>query len=189
MLAALAAGCSREPDVSHAAEEQAPVQSTAISAAGCAGTSFLRASLRGALDADLYWQGNGEMRCDGGPRPDGKGVRVSMAGPLPLSAAPYRQLRFIFGIADHDIASGSAQALPTNVTVILEGDGRMFATRGDEHCAAEKLERETLAGTPARQLVTVRGYCLDPATALQGDERLFIQTFEFSGVVFAGEEP
>jgi hypothetical protein len=61
---------------------------------------------------------NEAMLCEGGARPDGKGLRVTLAGPLPASgagdAAP-RQLRFI-GIDYKDQAAGTAQALPTNVT-------------------------------------------------------------------------
>ena len=152
------------------------------------GDAFLQARLRGALDADLDWHDAG-MRCEGGPRPGGRGLRVTLAGPLPAEGQATRQLRFIFGIGTKDIAAGAAEALPTNVTVILEGGGQMFATRGDGHCAVEKLERTPLPENAHRQRVHVRGYCLDPATAMTGEGRLHIPTFEFSGVVDAGEEP
>lgn len=194
LLAVLSiAACSRKPDAQGTPAATAPpaalTPASTILPDGCSDVSFLRAQLRGALDADLYWQASSQMRCEGGPRPGGKGLRVSLAGPLPLSAAPYKQLRFIFGIANRDIAPGAAQALPTNVTVILEGNGQMFATRGDEHCAVERLEREALTGRPHQQRVRVSGYCLDPATSMSGDARLLIPTFEFSGVVNAGDEP
>ena len=201
-MSALALGCQRRqeepvgpPPPAAGASAVSPTSfaaATAALTACCQGAGSLRARLRGAVDADLNWR-DAVMHCEGGPRPDGRGVRVALAGPLQAasggsSSAPLN-LRFIFGIAERDVASGAAQALPTNVTVIVEGDGRMFATRGDEHCAVEKLEREPMPGPAHRQRVQVRGYCLDPAASLNGDEALHIPTFEFSGVVDAGEQP
>ncbi len=43
---------------------------------------YLRAQLRGAINADLDWH-DADIHCEGGPRPDGEGLRVSIAGPLP----------------------------------------------------------------------------------------------------------
>lgn len=166
---------------------------TAATPAGCiaGGGGSLRARLRGALTADLDWP-NELMRCEGGARPDGKGLRVTLAGPLP-GATPdsdARQVRFIFGIDYQDQAAGSAQALPTNVTVILEGEGRMFATRGSDRCAVESFTRTPLLAEGSRfERVQVRGYCTEPAAELAGDARLLVPTFEFTGRVAAGDAP
>lgn len=182
----------------------------AAAASGCiaGGSGALQAQLRGALTADLDWR-NEVMLCEGGARPDGKGLRVTLAGPLPAVAeappagpttagasptgSPHgtpRLLRFIFGIDYADAAAGTAQALPTNITVILEGEGRMFATRGNERCAVEKLERAPLDGqSTGFERVHVRGYCTEPATDLAGDARLLVPTFEFTGRVATGETP
>ena len=168
-------------------------QSEAMSgdSAGCVagGGGFLHAQLRGALVADLDWK-NGDMQCAGGPRPDGKGLRVTFAGQLPSTGGtPARRLRFIFGIDPHDVASGAAEALPTNLTVIVEGEGQIYATRGDSNCAVEHLEQNALPGTDGRKLrVSARGYCLGPATNVAGDARVLLPTFEFTGVADA-EEP
>jgi hypothetical protein len=162
---------------------------------GCiaGGGGALQAQLRGALTADLDWS-NEHMLCEGGARPDGKGLRVTLAGPLPVASAgeksPARQLRFIFGIDYQDQAAGRAQALPTNVTVILEGEGRMFATRGSDRCAVESLERRPLEAEGGRyERVHVRGYCTEPAAELAGDARLLVPTFEFTGRVATGDAP
>ena len=177
-------------------------QTDAAPAAGCIaeGGGALQAQLRGALTADLDWR-NEVMLCEGSARPDGKGLRVTLAGPLPAMAdapagagptgtAPARQLRFIFGIDYADPAAGAVQALPTNVTVILEGEGRLFATRGNERCAVEKLERAPLPSTQGRfERVHVRGYCTEPAAELAGDARLLVPTFEFTGRVATGDAP
>lgn len=174
--------------------EGAPQKTAAAAtAAGCIadGGGNLRAQLRGALTADLEWS-NELMLCEGGARPDGKGLRVTLAGPL-AGAAPDkspRHLRFIFGIDYKDAAAGSAQALPTNVTVILEGEGRMFATRGNDRCAVETLTRTPLPAEAGKfERVQVRGYCTEPAAELAGSERLLLPTFEFTGRVATGDAP
>jgi hypothetical protein len=157
--------------------------------AGCLSTGggFLHAQLRGAVVADLRWD-NTQMQCEGSPRPDGHGLRVTFAGHLPTdgSTAPVgapRQLRFIFGIDERDSAAGAARALPTNLTVILEGEGQLYATRGGEQCAVESLQREPLdAANSGKSRIRARGYCLGPATNVTGDARLLVPTFEFTGI-------
>lgn len=182
------AACAGEHDQS---ANQSEIQSTQA-AAGCiaGGGGFLQAQLRGALVADLDWR-NAQIKCEGGPRPDGQGLRVTFAGPLPVAeGAPPRQLRFIFGVDLHDIAAGAAQALPTNLTVILEGERQLYSTQGDGHCAVELLERSPLdAAKGSKQRVHARGYCLDPATNLAGDARLHVPTFEFTGVADTELDP
>jgi hypothetical protein len=158
----------------------------------CIAGGYLQAQVRGALNADLDWS-DALLKCEGGARPDGQGLRVTLAGPLPgpssEKSAP-RQLRFIFGIDLQDVAAGSAQALPTNVTIILEGEGRMFATRGSDRCAVEKLERTPLPDSNAKfERVHVRGYCTEPAGEMEGDARVLLPTFEFVGQVATGEAP
>lgn len=131
------------------------------------------------------------MRCEGGQRPEGDGLRLTFAGTLPAADGhAARQLRFIFGINLHDSAQGPAQALPTNLTVILEGEQQMFATRGDERCAVETLERTPLLASDGRkQRVHVRGYCTSPAVDLAGEASLLMPTFEFTGLVTMEASP
>jgi hypothetical protein len=173
VAAALACtACSSDP-------REPGAEATSAAAPGCMaeGGGFLRARLRGAVVADLDWH-NDDMQCDGGPRPDGKGLRVTFAGELPGS----RRLRFIFGIDERDIAAGTAQAMPTNLTVILEGEQQIFGTRGSGQCAVESLQRtplEETGGTMHR--VVARGYCVGPATNAAGDARVLVPTFEFTG--------
>jgi hypothetical protein len=167
LLLPVLVACAQKP----AAE--ADVQSVAT---GClpAGDGRLEAQLRGAFVADIYWD-NAQMQCDGGPRPDGAGLRVTIAG-----TQGERQLRFIFGIDLVDTASGPAQALPTNLTVIVEGEARLYATRGDDKCAVENLERVGLAAGQER--VTARGYCLGPAADMAGGAPLLVPTFSFTAL-------
>jgi len=154
---------------------------------------YLRASLRGAIEADLDWRG-ASIQCEGGARPDGRGIRVSFLGP---ADARGQRLRLVFGVA---AAPGSARtaAAATNVTLIVEGAARVYATRGDERCAIDALVQEPLpAANPAGATaspaadpanagrlyrVAARGYCIDPATLLDGSARLYINRFDFAGV-------
>ena len=97
---------------------------------GClpSGNGYLHARIRGALNIDVDWD-NAQIECDGGPRPDGSGVRVSFAGP---PHGDGRRMRMVFGVgAVHEGRSG--HDLPTNLTVIFEGEDRLFATRGSDH--------------------------------------------------------
>jgi hypothetical protein len=170
------------------ADQNQPPEPVADKSAGCmtGEGGYLHAQLRGAVVADINWT-NADMQCDGGPRPDGKGLRLTFAGKLPDTA---RQLRFIFGIDEQDIAPGAAQALPTNLTVIMEGEQQLYATRGSEHCAVESLERAAVKGSGTRRdRVHARGYCVGPATNVAGDARLLVPTFEFTGIADAELAP
>ena len=116
---------------------------------GClpTGNGYLRARIRGALNLDIDWS-NAELECDGGPRPDGSGVRVSFAGP---PHGDGRRTRLVFGVgAVHEGRTG--RDLPTNLTVIFEGEERLFATRGADHCTVDQLRQERVGalGGPKR---------------------------------------
>jgi len=162
-------------------------QTAADTTAGCfaVGGGYLRARMRGALDLDLNWA-NGEMQCEGGPRPPGKnnsnGVRVSFGGP---ARADGHRLRLVFGVAG--VGEGdSGQALRTNVTILFEGEQRIFATQGDDKCTVDSLtqERVEVLG-PGRAVyrVVARGFCVGPATSLSREERVFLTSFDFAGRV------
>lgn len=150
---------------------------------------YLRASLRGAIDSELDWRG-ASIQCEGGARPDGRGIRVSFLGPADAGG---RRLRLVFGIAAVPGSARTATAA-TNVTVIIEGGARVYATRGDERCAVDAMVQEALpVASPAglatdlvnagrRYRVAARGYCIDPATLLDGSAPLYINRFDFAGV-------
>jgi len=155
---------------------------------GCfsVGGGYLRARLRGALDLDLNWK-NEDMQCEGGPRPPGKdnrsnGIRVSIGGPL---RGDGHRVRLVFGIAGVGEGRGG-EALRTNLTILFEGEQRIFATQGDDKCTVDSLtqERVEVLG-PGRAVyrVVARGFCLGPATSLSRDERVIMTSFDFAGRV------
>jgi hypothetical protein len=148
---------------------------------GClrSGNGYLRVKIRGAvtLDVDLH---NSELQCDGGARPNGSGIRISFAGPLRSDG---RRLRMVFGLAG--VKEGSpGRALPTNLTLILEGEQRLFATRGDDKCTADEVSQERLGALdgPARTYrVVAHGFCIAPVNTLNSAERILISSFDFAG--------
>jgi hypothetical protein len=156
---------------------------TAAVHAGClpSGNGFLRARIRGALNLDIDWK-NAELECDGGERPDGHGIRVSFAGPVRSDG---RRLRMVFGVAS--AAEGTpGRALPTNLTVIFEGEERLYSTRGDDHCTVDDLKEERVGplGTSVRSYrIVARGFCTLPASAPGSDERILVTRFDFAGCV------
>jgi hypothetical protein len=155
---------------------------------GCfaAGDGYLRARMRGAVDLDLDWK-DAQMQCEGGPRPPGRdnksnGLRVSIAGPL---RGEGRRIRLVFGIAG--VGEGrDGETLRTNVTILFEGERRVYATLGDDKCTVDSLTQrrvESLGGDPAIYRVEARGFCLGPATSLSRNERVLVTSFDFAGRV------
>lgn len=183
-FAALASiGCARENPL------PPPNGATSAPLQGCldSGDGYLRARLRGAMDMDLAWR-NDEMECTGGTRPDGSGLRVSIAGPAHSDG---RRMRFVFGISE-SVEGIPAKALPTNVTVIFEGEQRMYATRGDDKCTSDDLSQQRVGalGGPARTWrIEVRGFCTEPAASLVNDTRLLLTSFDFAGRIVFEEQP
>jgi hypothetical protein len=159
----------------------APAAAAASARHGCleSGNGYLRAAIRGALDLDLDWR-NGELECEGGPRPDGSGLRVSFAGP---AHGDGRRLRIVFGV-ERVREGGAGRELPTNLTVIFEGEERLFATRGDDHCTVDELRQErigALGGSRRSWRIVARGFCIAPASTLSSDARILMSRFDFAG--------
>lgn len=161
----------------------APTVSPPAAATGCfaAGNGYLRARLRGALNLDLDWK-DADMQCEGGPRPSGNGLRVSIGGPL---RGDGRRIRMVFGVAGVGEGAGG-EALRTNVTILFEGEKRLFATQGDDKCTVDKLTQQRVEALgPGRAIyrVVARGFCIGPATNLARTERVVLTRFDFAGRV------
>jgi hypothetical protein len=167
----------------------APAAADAPAAHGClpTGNGFLRATIRGAMNLDVNWK-NAELQCEGGPRPDGSGLRVAFAGPPHPDG---RRLRLVFGV-DAVREGRDGKALPTNLTVIFEGEQRLFATRGDDHCTVDELHQErlgALGGAVRSWRIVARGFCTSPAASLTGDARIVVESFDFAGTAVFDDAP
>ena len=160
----------------------------ARSTGGCLPThdGYLRVRLRGAANLDIDWR-DGELQCDGGPRPDQRGLRVTFAGPVSPGG---HHLRFVFGIAGAR-KGGDAHDLPVNVTVIFEGEPKLYSTRGEDKCTIDELTEapEPELNRAERLRVTARGFCVSPAAAADGGAGLLLSRFDFAGSVLYENEP
>ncbi|HUK01226.1 MAG TPA: hypothetical protein VLW26_03010 [Steroidobacteraceae bacterium] len=168
------------PAAAVAADAPAPL---ALHLPGCLpdAAGYLRARLRGALNQDLDWA-DAQIECSGGSRNEGGGVRLSFAGPPRQNG---QRLRLLFGIGG--TGEGRAgRALPTNVTLIVEGARRLYSTQGEDKCTVDSLKQERLPGSnPAIRSyrVTARGFCVAPASSLSGKTHVLISRFDFCGRV------
>lgn len=168
-------------------ETRAPAAAAKTASGGCltTGDGFLRARLDGALQTKLDWENSG-TQCEGMPRPDGNGVRLSFSRALEGSE---RRLVIVLGIAGLS-ESSSGRVLPANVTIIEEGRARIYGTQGDDKCTIDDLKQQLI--TPWRKesrayRVSGRGFCLQPAIAVGGDGRVLMSTFDFAGqVIYTG---
>jgi hypothetical protein len=156
---------------------------------GClqTGDGFLRARLDGALDLKVDWPNDGTL-CEGMPRPDNNGVRVSFSRAIDGGE---RRLVIVFGIAGLS-ESSSGHGLPANVTIIEEGMARIYSTLGDDKCTVDDVKQQLI--TPWRKesrtyRVSGRGFCVQPARAVGGDATVLMSTFDFVGqVIYTGAD-
>lgn len=161
---------------------------TAATAPACLpdGSGYLTARLRGAIEADLDWRG-GELDCTGMPRPDGQGVRLRFAGRL----ADGRLLAIVF--APPLLAEGEdARAVPVNVTILDESGSRIFGTRGENRCLLDEVFQERIeTGETGSRLwaVEARGFCTEPARALDDSGAVLLTRFDFRGRVTLRGKP
>ena len=140
--------------------------------------------MRGESNMDIDWQ-DADMQCDGGPRPGQQGVRLTFAGPAQSGA---HNLRFVFGIAAAPGAR-AAHNVPTNVTVIFEGEQKLYPTAGDGKCTIDEFSEQPVA-TPANahlRRFSARGFCTSPATPIAGHSGLLLSRFDFAGPVLDEE--
>ncbi len=145
------------------------------------GDGFLRAQLDGALQMTLDWKNDG-LQCEGMPRPEGKGIRVTFGRALGDGG---ERLLIVFGIAGLS-ESSSGRALPANLTIIDEGGEQIFGTLGDDKCVVDRISQQLI--TPWRRelrtyRVSGRGFCTQPARAVGGDSGVLMSTFDFAGQV------
>ena len=149
------------------------------------GSGYLRARLKGSIDAELDW-GNEGTECTGAVRPTDGGIRMRFMRQVADAASPGgERLVLVFGIAG--LREGkSAQALPVNVTVIREGTGEFYGTQGDDKCTLDSVTQTPIVGIPHRSRayhIVARGFCTEPARAVHGKGAVLISRFDYAGRV------
>ncbi|MGA7538576.1 MAG: hypothetical protein WBW93_07385 [Steroidobacteraceae bacterium] len=150
------------------------------------GRAYLRARIRGAVRLDVNLHG-AQLSCEGGARFNGSGIRMGFEGRV-----GGRQVRMVFGI-DGAREGRAGRELPTNLTVIFEGERQLFATQGDGNCTVDRLEQERIGGAAGPSpsphgavkvrsyRVVAHGFCIAPANDLSGKRRILVTTFDFAG--------
>lgn len=141
------------------------------------GKAYLRARIRGAVRINVEMHG-AQLACEGGPRDGSPGLLLGFEGP-----AGGRRVRMVFGI-DGAREGQPGRELPTNLTVIFEGERQLFATQGDGNCTVDRLSQTRLGAGhgPARAYrVVAHGFCIAPANDLGGHRRILVTTFDFAG--------
>lgn len=143
------------------------------------------------MDAELDW-GNENTECTGAVRPTDAGIRMRFTHQVQAGAADgsaerpdSEPLILVFGIAG--LREGeSARALPVNVTVIREGAGEFYGTQGDDKCTLDTVTQTPIVGIPRRSRsyrVVARGFCTEPARAVNGSGAVLISRFDYAGRV------
>jgi hypothetical protein len=178
LLALSAIGCSRHAPTAGVAPAAADAAVAGSSECLPDRTGYLRLRVRGARNLDIDWR-DAELQCDGGPRPGQAGLRLTFAARNP-SGEP--RLRLVLGIAVPP-AAGSSRAVPANVTLIFEGENRLYSTRGDDKCTIDELQQTPIAASHALR-VAGRGFCAAPAAAIDGRDDVLLSRFDFAGRVF-----
>ena len=140
------------------------------------GKDYLRASIRGAVRLDIDLRG-AKLTCEGGPRFNGSGILMSFEG----SVGPQkRRVRMVFGI-DGAKEGRPGKELPTNLTVIFEGEKLLFATQGDANCTVDRLTQTHIRHSTRAYRIVAHGFCIAPANDLTGHARILVTTFDFAG--------
>lgn len=156
------------------------------------GKAYLKARIRGAIRLDIDFRGS-KLACEGGPRFDGSGIRLGFEGRVQPGG---RRVRMVFGIGGAK-QGRPGRELPTNLTVIFEGEKLLFATQGQGNCTVDRLTQEPLGptrdppgrhpatGTETKQArsyrIVAHGFCIAPANDLSGRRRILVSTFDFAG--------
>ncbi len=140
---------------------------------------YLRARLSGALNEELVW-GNDGTECTGSVRLD-EGVRLRFR----RASGDGQALVIVFGVAKLREGEGAALA-PVNVTLMREGKGEFYSTQGDDKCMLENVRQQPLIGIPHRTRsyrLTARGFCTEPARAVNGQGAVLLSRFDIAGRV------
>jgi hypothetical protein len=116
--------------------------------------------------------------CEGGPRPDDDGLRVAYRSVVIENGD---SLLVILGLQDLERGQTGAR-LPLNVTVVREGKGEFFGTRGPDLCTADLTVHEP-AGDPDLWRLAGEGRCHGALQAVAREGEITLAPFRFSAVV------
>lgn len=169
-VAAALAACNDAAETDAAADSAAvPVAST------CGDNGYLRASLTGALTADIDWP-DAELRCESMRRPDDRGVRLRLSGDV-------RGAHLAFIIALPELGAGqTGTGFDSVVTLMVEGSARFFSTPKLGACWADIDTNAPLAEPGGSHVVAGTLDCVAPLGEFNGDAYVDLRDVRFSGI-------
>ena len=167
----LLGACNSGADVAVTTAKEEPVLQ-------CGADGFLAADLYGAIEARLDWARD-DLECAGMPRPEGRGVRLRLAGPQQNGKA---ELVFIIALPEFG-RDGSAAEFDANVTLIEAGAGRFFSTPDTSNCLVDVTAIRALDTAGHRYSIAGTLYCIAPLPEINGDTSVSVPELRFSGLL------
>jgi hypothetical protein len=142
----------------------------------CEDDGFLATTLYGALQTEIDWRGK-VLDCEGMPRPNGEGARLRFAA---ATGDAGEGLAFIIALPGLE-RGAAARELPSNVTLIVEGDGRFFSTPGLDSCWTDVDAQAPEQASADRFVISGTVYCIAPIPEVNGMASVSIEELRFSG--------
>lgn len=167
----LLGACNSGADVAVTTAEKQPVLH-------CGADGLLAADLFGAIETRLDWTRN-DLECSGMPRPEGRGVRLRLAGPQQNGDA---ELVFIIALPEFGRDGGPAE-FDANVTLIAAGAGRFFSTPDTRNCLVDVTAVSALDTAGDRYSIAGTLYCVAPLPEINGDTSVSVPELRFSGLL------
>ena len=146
----------------------------------CGEGGYLATTLYGAISTTLDWSAT-DLSCEGMPRPDDEGARLRLAG-----VDGDRQIAFIIAIPKLERGITGAE-LPSNVTLIEEGQGRFFSTPDLNNCFTDITTFEALRESTSAYAVGGTLYCLQPIAEVNGSSSVSLGEMRFQGLLDWGD--
>lgn len=172
----LVAGCGAGTDADVDPETTSFLPANAVAQQGCGTEGHVETTVYGALVGKVRWNAD-SMDCEGMPRPDGTGMRLRFAG-----IADTTPLAIIIGVTGIGPEQTAAE-LPTNVTVIEEGEGRFFSTADLDACWTDIESQVVIDADTGRYAIDGTLYCISPLAEVNGSGSVSIPELRFSGLV------
>jgi len=135
--------------------------------------AYLSGTVYGAVERAIEWRGT-DMTCQGGPRPNGDGVRLVFAAPGSADGGP---LVFVIGISGA-LGELTDTERAANVTLIDESSGRFFSTGQQERCWTTVT---SVADEDDRISVGGEFYCAGSLPSLSDGSSVSLRDFRYSG--------
>ena len=170
LLVGMLAACQETGTVSAASD---PPEAPSLA---CGESGFLVTTLYGAIALDLDW-GPNDLACEGMRRPDAKGARLRFAG-----STEEREIAFIIALPDLEPGETAAE-LPSNVTLIEEGNSRFFSTADLNNCWTDITTLEALDGGESRFAIGGILYCVQPLAEINGSSSVSLSEIRFRGLL------